>query len=84
MKSYRAIAAAVIGLGLTLSAATPALAHDRDHDACRDRIQRAEQNLRNAERKHGEHSKAANKRREQLENARRSCHADRDHDGDRH
>ena len=53
-----------------------------DND-CRERIHRAEENLRKAVDRHGEHSSQAEKRRRELEEAKRSCHDDHD-DHDRH
>lgn len=62
--------------------------HDRDHEQdrkCQQRIHKAEGNLQQAIRKHGERSKQAEKRRHELEQARERCgHHDRDHDHDKH
>ena len=44
---------------------------------CRQRIERAEDNLRRAIRKHGERSRQAEQRRRELENARARCHGGR-------
>lgn len=69
----------VIGLvGSTL----PVRADDRDHERheqCERRIHRAEQNLQDAINRHGEGSRQAHKRHEQLEEVRRECDRDRDH-----
>ena len=68
-----------------LSGAVPARAMDRDHDddrRCEQQIRKAEAKLYDAERKHGEHSRQAQSRRRDLENARTRCHHDRDHDHD--
>jgi len=69
-----------------LSGAVPARAMDRDHDndrRCEEQIRNAERKLHDAERKHGEHSRQAQSRRRDLENARARCHhGDRDHDRD--
>jgi hypothetical protein len=54
----------------------PVHAVDRD-DKCERNIRRAESNLHNAVRKHGEHSRQAEKRRHELEEARERCHHDR-------
>jgi hypothetical protein len=52
---------------------------------CRERVHRAEQRLQQAIDRHGEHSNQAEKRRHELEEARRNCHDDHDdHDRDRH
>lgn len=68
---------------LLLGSVLPASARDRD-DKCEQRIRQAEQKLNEAVRRHGEGSKQAHKRREQLEDARRRCgdRHDRDHDRD--
>jgi hypothetical protein len=64
----------------------PARADDR-HDRCVRRVQQAEANLRDAIARHGEDSRAARKRRAQLDEARHECpdvehHDDHDHDHD--
>ncbi len=58
-------------------------ARTRSCNNCQQRIHRAEENLRQAVRRHGEHSRQAEQRRRQLEEARRSCSGDRDRDRDR-
>ena len=62
-----------------LGGTVPARALDRDNDKCEDRVRKAEAKLHDAERKHGEHSRQAEKRRHDLEEARERCHH-RDHD----
>ena len=48
--------------------------HDRRRDAkCEHRIRKAEQNLDNAVRRHGEHSRQAEQKRRNLEQVRASC-----------
>ena len=75
--------AALLSSALLLGNAVPVHAFDRD-DKCVRRIRKAEDNLRKAERRHGEHSRQAEKRRHELEEARERCHQrDRDHDRDR-
>jgi hypothetical protein len=74
------LAGAVFGL-LLFGGAPRAHADDRD-DKCERKIHKAEENLRKAERKHGEHSRQAEQKRHQLEEIRESCHRDRDHDRD--
>ena len=54
----------------------------RADEPCERRVHKAEDKLRQAVDRHGEHSKQARKRREELENVRRSC-GYRDHDHDR-
>jgi F0F1-type ATP synthase epsilon subunit len=75
---------ALIG-SLLLGCAVRVQAIDRD-DKCEKSIHKAEDNLRDAERKHGDHSRQAQQRRRQLDEAREKCHHghDRDHDHDRH
>ncbi len=55
---------------------------DEAHERCERRIHQAEQKLQEAVRRHGEHSRQAQKRHEQLEETRRRC-GYRDHDHDR-
>ncbi len=74
---FGALAFSVLG-----GMAIPAHA-DRDdhHERCERDVHKAERNLENAVRKHGEHSRQAEKRRHELEEVRERCHvADRDHD----
>ena len=53
----------------------------RDHDdRCEQRIHKAERNLQKEVDRHGEHSRQAEKRRHELEEAREKCGHDRDHD----
>ena len=74
------------GLGASLMAACALPAHaDRDDrdERCRHDVQKAEQSLEKAVRKHGEHSRQADDRRHQLEEVRERCHMrgdDHDHD----
>jgi hypothetical protein len=72
--------AAFIALSF-LASTIPARAFDRDDHRCERRIHRAEENLDRAVRKHGEHSRQAEQRRHELEEAREHC---RHHEGDRH
>ncbi len=78
------IAVAALIVFALMGSAPPAQAlndHDRDRK-CEQRIHRAEDNLRHAERRHGEHSRQAEQKRRQLEEAREHCrHHDRDNDG---
>ncbi len=76
--------AALITAGLLFGGIGRVYALDRDHDEkCERRIHKAEDALRDAERHHGEHSRQAEQRRRQLEEAREKCRHDRDHDHDR-
>ena len=74
--------AAVFGVFLLVGGVTPILAGDRDN-GCRERIHNAEANLRREIDRHGEHSRQAQKRRDQLERERARCGGDRDRDHDR-
>jgi Tfp pilus assembly protein PilO len=71
----------IVGLvGVTLRAQA-----DDKHERCERQIHQAEDKLRDAVQRHGEESKQAHKRREQLEEVRRRCdrhddHHDNDHD----
>ncbi|HYX52325.1 MAG TPA: hypothetical protein VE783_02670 [Candidatus Limnocylindrales bacterium] len=60
--------------------------HDRARDKCEQKVRKAEQNLNNAVRKHGEHSRQAEQKRHSLQEARERCGGamghDRDHDHD--
>ncbi len=56
-------------------ASTQASGNDRH---CEQRIHKAEENLRKAVDRHGEHSGQAEKRRHELEEAKRSCGDDHD------
>lgn len=82
------LVAALIVFGFAAGAVT-ARAVDRD-DRCEKQVRKAEQNLDKAVRKHGEHSRQAEQRRHDLEEARERCHHDHDrdhdhdHDHDRH
>ena len=51
---------------------------------CEQRVEKAEANLHNAVRKHGEHSRQAEQRRRELEQVRADCRIEdrRDHDRD--
>lgn len=69
------LAAAMVG-SLLLWSPARIQARDRD-DRCERRVHKAEENLRRAERRHGEHSRQAEDRRHQLEEAREKCGRDR-------
>ena len=71
--------AAALGGFLLLGSTAPVQARDRD-DRCARRIHQAEEKLEKEIRRHGEHSRQAEKRRRELENARRGCRGDRDRD----
>ena len=77
----------VAGLG---GSSLPARADDRDkNNGCERRIHLAEDKRRDAVSRHGEESKQARKRRQELEEVKRQCgdHHDmdhHDHDHDQH
>jgi len=80
-RSSKTLSIALLSLAGLVASSVPARA-DRD-DKCEKRIHQAEERLRSAIQRHGENSKQAHKRREQLEEAQRSCGGRRDHDRDR-
>lgn len=53
-------------------------ARTRSCNNCEQRIHKAEENLDRAIRRHGEHSREAERHRHELEEARRSCRDNRD------
>jgi len=61
-----------LGVLLLISGASFTRAADRDSD-CRKRVHKAEEKLRKEIDRHGERSQQAEKRRRELEEARRSC-----------
>jgi hypothetical protein len=69
MSIKRVLSAAAVGAVLLFGAGVPAQARE-NHERCENKVRKAEQNLRNAERKHGDHSRQAEKRRRELEHAR--------------
>ena len=78
MSFGRKWSAFVLGGALLLSSAgvLPARA-----ESCEERIHKAERNLEKEVQKHGEHSRQAEKKRHELEEARARCgDHDRDHD----
>ncbi len=82
-RSLKMLFIALLSIAGLVGSSVPARA-DRD-DKCEKRIHQAEDKLRDAIQRHGEHSKQAHKRREQLEEVRRRCgyrDHDRDHDHD--
>ena len=76
-----ALLAAVLGAFLLVGGVAPTLAGDRDN-GCRERIEKAEAKLRREIDRHGEHSRQAEKRRNELERVSERCGGDRDHDHD--
>ncbi len=78
----RTLMAAILGLSL-IGGVLPSQARDRD-DKCEQRVRKAELNLHKAVRRHGEHSRQAEQRRRQLQEARERCGGNHDRDHDRH
>ena len=69
----------VPALGVLLLAGGVGHTQASDNDRqCNQRIHKAEENLRKAVDRHGEQSCQAEKRRQELEEAQRSCGGDRD------
>ncbi len=66
------IGAAFLAVLLLMGSASPAFARARRKN-CEEKIRRDEAHLREAVRKHGEHSRQAEKWRQQLERARANC-----------
>jgi len=93
-RSIRILCIALLMIVGLVGSTLPVPAQDRDdrnnrHSQCEKRVHQAEDRLRDAIQRHGEGSKQARKRHEQLEQARRNCpdmdrHNDRDHDHDQH
>lgn len=77
MTKKRTVLATILAAFLLLASGVPSQAMDRD-DKCEGRIHQAEVNLQKAIRKHGEHSRQAEQRRRELQEARERCHHDRD------
>jgi len=83
MNAKTILSAAMFGVFLLASGVTPVKAGDRDE--CHERVEKAEAKYRREVERHGEHSRQAERRHEDLERARESCgDRDRDHDHDRH
>lgn len=79
LQKAKTLVAAIVVLGF-LAGSVPARAIARDHDRerrCEQRIHKAEINLQNAIRKHGERSRQAEKRRHELGEARERCRFNR-------
>jgi hypothetical protein len=81
MTRKHGIPAAILAAFFLLGSAVPTRALDRD-DKCERQVHKAEANLQKAIRRHGEHSRQAEQRRHQLEEARERCHHDHDRDHD--
>ena len=79
MSILRRCGAVVLTGVFVVSSAGLALARDHD-DKCEERVHKAERNLERDVQKHGEHSRQAEKRRHELDEAREKCGHDRDHD----
>ena len=84
LRNLRSTVVGAVLVSFLLAGVAFAQPSDRD-DKCERRVRKAEARLDQAIRRHGEGSRQARQRREQLEQARRSCHRDRDrdHDSDR-
>jgi hypothetical protein len=69
-RAYSRIAALMLGGFLLAGSVQPVLAYDR----CERRIRNAEMKLDRAIRRHGPHSRQAERQREHLERVRATCH----------
>jgi hypothetical protein len=86
-RTIRILCVALLTIVGLVGSTLPVRADDDRHERCERRIHQAEDKLRDAIQRHGEGSKQAHKRREQLEQVRRNCpdrHDDHDHDHDQH
>jgi hypothetical protein len=70
----RKLLGAAFVVALFITGAVPTQARERDGRRCEQRIHKAERNLQNAIRKHGERSRQAEQRRRELEEVREHCH----------
>jgi hypothetical protein len=70
------LAAAVLSGFLLVGAVAPSLAEDK----CEQRVHKAENRLQKEIAKHGEHSREAEQRRHDLDEARRQCRFDEHRD----
>ena len=68
-RSMRMVCVGLLSVAGFAASSLPARADEK----CEKRVHQAEDKLRDAIRRHGEDSKEARKRREQLEDARRRC-----------
>lgn len=80
---FRTICIALLTIVGLVGSSLPVRADD-DHHKCEKRIHAAEAKLQDAIQRHGEDSKAARKRREELEQAKRDCPDMDHHDMDHH
>ena len=88
-RTIRILCVALLTIVGLVGSTLPVRADDDRRERCERRIHQAEDKLRDAIQRHGEDSRQAYKRREQLEQVRRNCpdrHDDHhdDHDHDQH
>lgn len=90
-RTIRLLAVALLTIVGLVGTTLPARADDDHRAQCERRIHAAQDKLRDAVQKHGEDSKAARKRRDQLEQEKRNCpdyhemdHHDMEHHDDPH
>jgi hypothetical protein len=69
-----ALAAAILGLFVSVCSVVPSQARERN-EKCEQNVRKAEHNLQKEVHKHGEHSRQAEQQRRKLEEARASCGA---------
>jgi hypothetical protein len=84
MTKKSGLLAAVLAALFLFGSALPSKAADRDDEKCHRRVEKAEQSLDRAVKRHGEHSAQAEKRRHHLEAVRERCGHDHDRDHDHH
>ena len=90
-RTIKTLSIALLTIAGLVGTSLPVRADDDRREQCERRIHQAEDKLRDAIQRHGEDSRQAHKRREQLEEAKRQCadydrdhHQDHDHDHDQH
>jgi hypothetical protein len=87
-RTIRIVAVALLTIVGLVGTSLPARADDRDErrSRCERRIHAAQDKLNDAIHRHGENSKQAHKRHEQLEQERRNCpdYREEHHDMDHH
>jgi hypothetical protein len=83
-RMIRILCVAVLTIAGLVASSIPVRADNDRRERCERRIHEAEEKLRDAIQRHGEDSRQAHKRREQLEQVRRDCPDIEHHDMDHH
>jgi uncharacterized protein YlxW (UPF0749 family) len=81
MLRNKVLATAMIGAMLTVGGVVPSQASDHNNK-CEQRVRKAEKNLDKEVKKHGEHSRQAEQRRRDLQQAREQCRGNEHHGQD--